>query len=173
MTEEKNLKTEGENLAKIAVDSGMGAKQLQTLYHLAKTRPLAYVEAYVQRQIGRGVRGREGFVKALELLRKYEDRKPQLEKVLMYAAMLYDYYEREPYMRLEGAANPIVKRVVEGYGCIFDGLNFDFDGRTLTLTVHVRRFHGNPKALASEIEKSLKSIEEFSNLSLKVWIESR
>jgi len=173
MTEEKNLKTEGENLAKIAVDSGMGAKQLQTLYRLAKTRPLAYVEAYVQRQIGRGVRGREGFVKALELLRKYEDRKPQLEKVLMYAAMLYDYYEREPYMRLEGAANPIVKRVVEGYGCIFDGLSFDFDGRTLTLTVNVRRFHGNPKALASEIEKSLKSIEEFSNLNLKVWIESR
>jgi len=75
MSEEKSLKMEGENLAKIAVDSRMGAKQLQTLYRLAKTKPLAYVEAYVQRQIARalagGVRGYEGFVKALELLRKY------------------------------------------------------------------------------------------------------
>jgi hypothetical protein len=173
MSEEKSLKMEGENLAKIAVDSRMGAKQLQMLYRLAKTRPMAFVEAFVQRQIGRGVRGYEGFVKALELLRKYEDRKPQLEKVLMYAVMLYDYYEREPYMKLESAANPIVKRTVEGCGCIFDGLDMDFDGRTLTLTVHVRRFHGNPKALASDIEKSLKNREEFSSLNLRVWIESR
>jgi hypothetical protein len=172
MSEEKSLKMEGENLAKIAVNSRMGAKQLQTLYRLVKTRPLAFVEAFVQRQMVR-VRGYEGFVKALELLKKYEDKKPQLEKVLMYAVMLYDYYEREPYMKLESAANPIVKRAVEGYGCVFDSLDMDFDGRTLTLTVHVRRFHGNPKALASDIEKSLKNREEFSSLNLRVWIESR
>jgi len=42
MSEEKSLKMEGENLAKIAVDSRMGAKQLQTLYRLVKTRPLAF-----------------------------------------------------------------------------------------------------------------------------------
>jgi hypothetical protein len=173
MTEEKSLKMEGENLAKVAVDSRMGAKQLQALYRLVKTKPLAFVEAFVQRQIGRGVRGYEGFVKALELFKKYEDKKLQLEKVLMYAVMLYDYFEREPYMKLESAANPIVKRAVEGYGCVFDSLDMDFDGRTLTLTVHVRRFHGNPKALASDIEKSLKNREEFSSLNLRVWIESR
>lgn len=171
MSEERSLKIKGENLAKIAVESKMGAKQLQTLYRLLKTRPLAFVEAYVQRQIGREVRGYEAFVKLLEMLKKYEDKRPQLERVLMYAVMLYDYYEQEPYMNVKSVINAIAKRVVEGHGCVFDGVEMDFDRRTVT--VHVRRFHGNPKALALDIEKSFKSREELSNLNLKVWIESR
>jgi hypothetical protein len=48
---ERKLKSEGEELAKIAVESGMGAKQLQTLYRLVKTRSLPFVEAYIKRQI--------------------------------------------------------------------------------------------------------------------------
>jgi len=173
MSEEKILKTEGEELAKVAVDSQMGSKQLQTLYRLVKTRPLAFVEAYVKRQIGRVVRGYNGFVKMLELLEKYEGDKASLEKVLMYAVMLYDYCEKEPTMKLRSVADPIVKRVVERQGCNYNGVDMDFQGRNLNVNVYVHGFHGNPKALALEIEKALKAKEEFSSLNLRVWIESR
>lgn len=173
MSEEKNLKIEGESLAKIAVDSGMGAKQLQTLYRLTKTRPLAFVEAFVKRQIGRGVRGFDGFARMLELLKKYDDKKPNLERVLMYAIMLYDYCEKEPTMKLKSAAEPIIRRVVEQRGFIYTGADTSLQGKNLVLNVSLQRFHGNPKELASEIERALRAKEEFSSLSLRVWIESR
>lgn len=171
VSEEKILKTEGEDLAKVAVESKMAAKQLQTLYRLVRTRPLAFVEAYVQRQIGREVRGYESFLKTWELLKKYEDRRSQLEKVLMYAVMLYDYYEKEPVLKLKSVAYPVVRRVAERQGAILDSLDINLERQTLT--VWVRGFRGSPKMLATDIEKSLKSEKEFSALNLKVWIEPK
>ncbi|MGB9672029.1 MAG: hypothetical protein ACPLZY_02660 [Candidatus Norongarragalinales archaeon] len=173
MSEEKKLKTEGEELAKIAVDSGMGAKQLQTIHRLVKTRPLPYVEAYVQRQIGREVRGLAGFTKVLELLKKYESNKMTFEKVLTYAVMLYDYCEKEPTMALKVAGDPVIRRVVEARGFLFDGAKLKLYGRNLDVNVRVKMFYGNPKALATDIEKALKSKDEFASLNLKVWIESQ
>ncbi|MEM3183385.1 MAG: hypothetical protein QXL87_02875, partial [Nitrososphaerota archaeon] len=82
---ERELKLEGEGLAKIAVDSGMGAKQLQTLYKLVRTNPLPFVEAYIKRQIGREVRGLNGFLKILDLCQKYANDRVSLERVLLYA----------------------------------------------------------------------------------------
>jgi len=171
MSEEKNLKLEGEELARIAVDSGMGAKQLQTIYRLVKTRPLAYVQAFVQRQIGREIKGFAGFMKLHELLQKYEDDKGAFEKVLMYATMLYDYYEKEPVIELKTVGEPIVKRVVEGRSFVYGGVSLRLSGRNLELTVKVGRFHGNPKTLAMEIEQALKKRKEFSDLNLRVWIK--
>ena len=173
MSEEKSLKLEGEELARVAVSSRMGAKQLQTIYRLVKTRPLAFVEAFVQRQIGREVRGFAGFVKALEILKKYGGNRGALEKVLMYAVMLYDYCEKEPVLKLKAVGEPIIKQVVEGRGVEFEGATMRLHGRNVEINVRVRRFYGNPKALAMEIEKALKAKEEFSNLNLRIWIESR
>jgi lambda repressor-like predicted transcriptional regulator len=34
--EERSLKKEGEDLAKVAVESGLGSKQLQTIYRLTR-----------------------------------------------------------------------------------------------------------------------------------------
>jgi len=173
MLEEKSLKLEGEELARVAVSSGMGAKQLQTIYRLVKTRPLAFVEAFVKRQIGREVKGFAGFVRVLEILEKYEGNRGALEKVLMYAVMLYDYCEKEPTLKLKAAGESVIKHVVEQHGFKFDGASMKMHGRNVEVNVKVRRFYGNPKALAIEIEKALKAKEEFSNLNLKIWIESR
>jgi len=173
MSEEKILKSEGEELARVAVKSGMGAKQLQTIYRLVKTRPLAYVQAFVKRQIGRDVRGFAGFMKMLELLGKYENSKGSFEKVLMYAVMLYDYCEKEPTINLKLAGEPVIKRIVERHGARYDGVSMRLRGNSLEVNVRAGRFHGNPKALAMEIEKALKANEKFSNLNLRVWIESR
>lgn len=173
MYEEKDLKKEGEELARVAVDSGMGARQLQTIYKLVKTRPLVYVEAYVQRQIGRDVKGYIGFVKVLELIRKFEGDKRALEKVLMYAVMLYEYYEKEPVIKLKSSGEPVIRQVVERLGYVFDKVAMKLHGKTLEVNVSVSGFHGNPKVLAIEIERALKTREEFSSLNLKVWIESR
>jgi hypothetical protein len=76
-------------------------------------------------------------------------------------------------MKLKSVADPIVRRIVEKQGCNYNGVDMNFQGRNLNVNVYVRRFHGNPKALAFEIERALKTKEEFSSLNLRVWIESR
>lgn len=173
MSEEKSLKMEGEELARIAVDSGMGAKQLQTIYRLVKTKPLAYVQAFVKRQIGRDVKGFAAFMKVLELLEKYEDNKTSFEKVLMYGVMLYDYCEKVPIINLKLTGEPVIKRIVEKHGVRYEGTTMKRRGNSLEITVKTGRFYRNPKALAMEIERALKSKEDFSDLNMKVWIESR
>jgi len=172
MTEEKELKKEGEELAKLAVKSGMGAKQLQVIYRLVKTRPIAFVQAFIQRQIGRGVRGLAAFVRILELSQKYEDDKAAFEKVLMYAVMLYDYFQVAPTMNLRMASEDIVRDVVNRQGFVFEGLEVKSAGNRVDMQVKTRQFHGNPKALAMEIEKALKNrVPEFRDIALKIWIE--
>jgi len=173
MSEEKSLKLEGEELARVAVSSGMGTKQLQTIYRLVKSRPLAYVEAYLQRQIGRELRGYNGFLKTLELLRKYEDNKGAFQKVLMYAVMLYEYCEKEPTMKFKAAGLSVIEGVVRSRGAVFDSVKMELYRKNLNINVRVRRFYGSRRDLAMEIERALKSKEEFSNLNLKVWIELR
>lgn len=168
---ERRLKLEGEELAKITVDSGMGAKQLQTIYRLVKTRPLSFVEAYIKRQIGREVRGLNGFLKMLELCQKYINDKASLERVLMYANMLYDYFEKQPTLKLKAAGEESIKSVVEGHGLTYEGTSMDLRGRELEVRVKVKGLHGPPKPLAMEIERVLKSKNVFANLNLRIWIE--
>ncbi|MGB9960012.1 MAG: hypothetical protein ACPLKQ_05780 [Candidatus Bathyarchaeales archaeon] len=172
MVEEKELKEDGEQLARIAVESGMGLKQLQTIYRLVKTKPMAYVQAYIQRQIGRGVRGFSAFMKLLELSKKYEEDRAVFEKVLMYAIMLYDYIEAEPTMKLSAVSEGIVRNIVNRQGVAFEGLQIKLFGNSAEVRVKTGRFHGNPKALAMEIERALtEKVPEFRNMRCKIWIE--
>ncbi|MEM1539687.1 MAG: hypothetical protein QXW82_07835 [Candidatus Bathyarchaeia archaeon] len=172
MAEEKELKEEGEQLARIAVESGMSSNQLQTIYRLVKTKPIAYVQAYIQRQIGRGVGGLSAFMKVLELSKKYEEDRAVFEKVLMYALMLYDYVKAEPTMKLSVASEGIVRNIVNWHGAAFEGLQIKLFGNSAEVRVKTGKFRGNPKVLAMEIEKALnEKIPEFRNMRLKVWIE--
>lgn len=173
MSEERNFKKEGEVLARVAVESSMGAKQLQTIYRLIKTKPTAYIEAYIQRQIGRGIRGYDAFLMLLDLIKKYAENKGAFEKVLMYANMLHVYYEHEATMKLKISVETIVESVVERRGFRYDGLSMESRGRFMEIRVGVKSFHGNPKALAMEIEKALKErVSELSKMKLRIWIES-
>lgn len=171
MSDERSLKKEGEELAKAASESGMGSKQLQNIFRLTKTKPMPYVEAFIQRQIGRGIRGYSAFTKILELLKKYEDNKATFERVLMYAVMLVEYIEIEPTMELRSVAEPIVEKIVERYGSEYEGLKINLEESSVEFRVKTRRFHGNPKALAMDIEKALKDKGEFFKKNLRVWIE--
>ncbi|MBS7634483.1 hypothetical protein KEJ34_03160 [Candidatus Bathyarchaeota archaeon] len=149
----------------------MGAKQLQTIYRLVKTRPLPFVEAYIKRQIGREVRGLNGFLKMLELCQKYVYDKAPLEKILLYANMLYDFFEKQPALKLKAAGEQSIKKVVEGHGLTYDGVSMNLRGRDLEVRVKVKGLHGPPKPLAMEIERVLKGKSEFANLNLRIWIE--
>ncbi|MEM0111347.1 MAG: hypothetical protein QXP86_03410 [Nitrososphaerota archaeon] len=168
---ERELKLEGEGLAKIAVDSGMGAKQLQTLYKLVRTNPLPFVEAYIKRQIGREVRGLNGFLKILDLCQKYANDRVSLERVLLYANMLYDYFEKEPTLKLKAACEKTIKNIVERHGLTYGGVSMNLYGKDLEMKIRVKGLHGPPKPLAMEIEHALKGIGELANLNLKIWIE--
>jgi len=172
MAEEKMFKKEGEALAKVAVDSGMGLKQLQVIYRLVKTKPMVFVQAFVQRQIGRNVRGLAAFQKVLEFYDKYEENKAAFEKVLMYAIMLYSYIEVESTVKLRVASESIVRNIVSRHGGFFSGLEVSLRGNSADFKVKTKRFHGPPKMLAVDIEKALKAnIPEFANVNLNVWIE--
>jgi hypothetical protein len=172
MVEERSLKREGEDLAKVAVESGLGSKQLQMIYRMSRSKSMAFVEAFVQRQIGREIRGYSAFSMVLDLLAKYREDKSSFVKVLMYAVMLYDYFENEPTMKMRGLAEPIVKGVVEKRGLEFNRLKIGLRGNFVEFRVKLKRFFGNPKALALEIEKALRSkVAELSNMNVRVWIE--
>ena len=171
MSDEIDLKKKGEELARIAVENNLGSKQLTTLYGLAKTKPIPYVEAFVEKQMGRRVRGYLPFGRrVLKLLENYSERKASLQRILMYANMLYDYYENLPYMEVQDAIEPIVKGITERYG--YDGIELNPRRGYMELRVRLRDFRGNPKILASQIlEKILGDVPEASKLNVRVWIE--
>ena len=170
---EEALKELGEELARAAVDSEMSASQLQTIYRLVKTKPLAYVEAHLKRQLSRVDLGKAGFKKALDILGDYRADKTSLEKIMMYAVMLYDYLRRKPEIDLEVAAEPIIRRILNQRGCAYKGLKIELSGGTCRIEVKTSHFHGHLGQLAREIKLGLSSDERFSGLNLNVWINER
>ena len=171
MKKEKDLKEKGETLAKIAVDGGLGSKQLTTLYKLTKTKPVPFIEVFIKRQMGRNVEGFDSFGPAvLELLGECADDKASLQKTLMYANMLYPYFEKQATMGLKEKIEPIVKQIVEGFG--YRGVEIS-ERRGLTeFRVKLARFRGDPVRLASEISREIREkVPGVSKLRFRVWIE--
>jgi len=170
MMNEKDLKEKGEELAKIAVEGGLGSKQLKTMYKLAKRKPVPFIEVFVKSKIGRNVVGFDSFGPAmLELLSECADDKPSLQKILMYANMLYQYIERQATMGLKEEIEPVVKQLVEGFG--YRCVEILENGGT-EFRVKLARFRGNPAMLASEITRELREkVPAVSKLRFRVWIE--
>lgn len=165
------MKEKGETLAKIAVEGGVGSKQLTTIYKLAKTRPVPFIEAFIKRQMGRDVEGFDSFgPPVLELLGECADDKASLQKVLMYANMLYPYAEKQATMGIKEEIEPIVKQIVEGFG--YRGVEISERRGLSELRVKLARFRGNPATLASEIARELREkVPGVSKLRFRVWIE--
>jgi len=168
---EEALKSLGEELARVAVDSGMSVKQLQTIYRLIKTKPLVFVEAHLKRQLSRVDLGKAGFRKALDIISDYRADRTSLEKIMMYAAMLYDYIRRKPEIDLEVTAEPIVKRILRQHGWDYRGLKIELSGGTCRIEVKTARFRGSPGQLARKIKLELSRNERFSKLNLNVRIK--
>ncbi len=171
LMKEKDLKEKGEDLAKIAVEDGLGSKQLNTLYKLAKTKPVPFIEAFIMKQMGRDVEGFDSFgPPALELLGECADDKASLQKTLMYANMVYPYFERQAAMGMKDEVEPIVKQIVEGFG--YRGLEVSEDRGRLEFRVKLARFHGDPARLASKIAREIREkVPRVSKLRFRVWIE--
>lgn len=177
MSEERTLKEDGEDLARLAVGEGTGLKQLREAYDVVRKKPLPYAEACVQRQLARAlegtVRGAGTFQRILELMKKYGDRRSGLERVLMYAVMLYPYYEKEPLLKVKGQAEQVIRDVVRAGGYSLERVEWRMDGRAAIATVHIPGFHENPKVLAGEIKRALRSRGALKEINVEIWIESR
>ena len=171
MMKEEDLKEKGETLAKIAVDSGVGSKQLTTIYKLAKTRSLPFIEVFIKRQMGRDVQGFDSLgPPVLELLSECADDKASLQKALMYANMLYPYAEKQATLGIKEEIEPIVKQIVEGFG--YRGLEISESRGRSEFRVKLARFHGDPGRLSSELARELRDkIPAVSKLRFRVWIE--
>lgn len=171
MFDERSLKAKGEDLARVSVESNLGFKQLSTIYKITKTRPLSFVEAFIQRQIGRRVQGFDVVGEVLlELLREFTEDKAAFQKVLMYANMLYDYYEKKSEDKLKGMVEEVVKKVVDKYG--FLGLEISSRRGFTQFEVELARFYDDPRVLSSQIERTLRQrVPEVSNLNFRVWIK--
>ena len=171
MMKEKDLKEKGETLAKIAVEGGLGYKQLTTLYKLAKTKPVSFIEAFIKRQMGRNVAGFDSFgPAALELLSKCADDKASLRKTLMYANMLHPYFERQATMGMKEEIEPIVKQIVERFG--YRGVEISERRGLSEFRVKLARFRGDPAALATRIAREIREkVPRVSKHRFRVWIE--
>lgn len=168
MIEEKEIKKEGEELAKLAVESKLGTKQLRTIYTLTKTRPLPMVEAFIQQQLSR-VSGTEALELALDLLKKHGEDKATFSKVLMYANMLYPYYERQSTMKYRVVAEDSAKKICERQGCKYSGLDVSIERNRVVIRVKVSGLRRDPKFLASDIEQEI--VQREPNFPGRVWIE--
>jgi hypothetical protein len=172
LVEEKVLKDQGEGLAKLAVENGVAQRALTTLYKISKTRSMPFVEAFIKRQIGRRVRGYYAFGnKLLDLLGEYKYDKMIFQKILMYACMLYDYYEMQPTIALRDQVEPLIKKATEMFG--YEDLEIRQKGGYTEIIVMLSDFRGNPRDLALKIEQEIRGkISEASKLNFKVWIQS-
>ena len=168
---EKNLKEKGKELAKIAVKDGLSSKQLITLYKLAKTKPVPFIEAFIMRQMGRNVEGFDSFgPPSLELLNEFADDKASLQKTLMYANMVYPYAEKQATMELKEEIEPVVKQIAEGFG--YRGVETSEKRGLLEFRVKLARFRGDPAMLASKISREIREkVPRVSKLRFRVWIE--
>jgi hypothetical protein len=171
MKKEKDLKEKGETLAKVAVEGGLGSKQLTTLYKLAKTKPVPFIEVFVKRQMGRNVEGFNSFgPPMLELLSECANDKASLQKTLMYANMLYPYFEKQATMGIKEEIEPIVKQIVEGFG--YRGLEISERRGITEFSVNLARFRGDPAMLASKIRREIgEKAPRVSKLRFRVWID--
>jgi len=177
MPEERALKEDGEDLARLAVGEGTGLKQLREAYDVVRKKPLPYAEACVQRQLAKAlegtVRGAGTFQRILELMKKYGENRSSLERALMYAVMLYPYYEKEPLLKVKGQAEQVIREVVRAGGYSLERVEWRIDGRVASANVHIPGFRENPKVLAGEIERALRSRVALKEVNVKIWKESR
>jgi hypothetical protein len=168
MSEESELKRQGEELAKAAVDSKLGAKQLRTIYTLTKTKPLPMVEAFLQHQLGR-VLGVKALEMALGLLAKHRENKAAFSRILMYANMLYNFYEREATMKYRSVIEDVAKGICEQQGCRYVGLELSTERDRVVARVSVSGFRGDPRILASSIDTEI--LHRELNFAGRIWIE--
>jgi hypothetical protein len=168
LSDEKILKKEGEELASISVESKLGAKQLRTIYTLTKTKPLPFVEAFIQHQLAR-VSGIKAWELALNLLKKYGDDKVSFSKILMYANMLYDYYERQAAMQYFNVAEEAARKICEQQRCKYIGLELSTRRDQTEARVRVSGYRGDRKDLAFSIKREITQKDPtFQGI---IWIE--
>lgn len=166
--DERELKKMAEELAKVAVESGLASKQLRAIYELTRTKPLPMVEAYVQRQLGRDVSGKKAFEMILDLLKSSED-KAVFSKILWYANMVFDYYQKQYVTGCRDVAEAASKRACEMHSCKYVGLDILTDRDLQEVKVKVSGFKGDPKFLASSIWREI--VGKQPNFKGRIWID--
>ena len=178
--DERDLKKLGEDLAESAVRAGVAAKPLKELYRLVKTKPIPFLEAYVERQISRFVGGFNTFgPEVLEVVKKLEN-KGDLQKVFMYMNMVYGYVRMKKGEMKEGAGGkegtgwkeklePLVADLTSRFG--YGGITLEQEAEGLRCTVRLQRFSGNPKQLAIDLYSE--AVSHYPELSrgIRFWIE--
>ncbi|MCX8151314.1 MAG: hypothetical protein N3D85_07430 [Candidatus Bathyarchaeota archaeon] len=166
--DELSLKTKGEELAKLAVEHGLGSKQLRDLYKITKTKPLPMVEVHIKRQITR-VSGRVAFESVLELLSLFANDKASFLKILWYANMLYSYYDKQTSGRFDAIVGDAAAKVCAQRNCRYRGVETSGDGHQKKYIIRVIGYVGDLSQLAMEITREI--MNKAPNFSEKIWIQ--
>ncbi|MEM2107792.1 MAG: hypothetical protein QXL10_00710 [Candidatus Bathyarchaeia archaeon] len=167
--DEASLKAKGEELAKLAVEHGLGSKQLRDLYKITKTKPLPMVEAYVKRQIAR-VSGSKALEAVLDLLSLLAEDKGSFLRVLWYANMLYPYYEKQMSDQFDVILGDTASKVCAQRNCKYMGLETSSDGHQKEYKIRVSGYFGDPAQLSMAIRREV--INRAPKFSGKIWIQS-
>ncbi|MCX8153583.1 MAG: hypothetical protein N3E52_04025 [Candidatus Bathyarchaeota archaeon] len=167
--DETSLKVKGEELAKLAVETGLGSKQLRDLYKVTKTKPLPVVEAHIKRQIAR-VSGSKALEAVLDLLSAFAEDKASFFRVLWYANMLYPYYEKLMTNKLDAVVSDVAGKVCAQRNCKYIGFESSVDGHQKEYRIRVSGYFGDPAQLSGAIRREV--INRIPDFSGKIWIQS-
>lgn len=167
--DEASLKAKGEELAKLAVEHGLGSKQLRDLYRITKTKPLPMVEAYVKRQIAR-VSGSKALEAVLELISLFAEDKASFFRVLWYANMLYPYYEKQMSDQFDAIVGDVASKICAQRSCKYMGSEVSGDGHQKEYRIRVSGYFGDPVQLSMAIRREV--MNRAPKFSGKIWIQS-
>lgn len=163
------MKAKGEELAKLAVEHGLGSKQLRDLYKITKTKPLPMVEAHVKRQIAR-VSGSKALEAVLGLISLFAEDKALFLRVLWYANMLYPYYEKQVSAQFDAVVGDVASKVCAQRNCKYMGLDASSEEHQKEYRLRVSGYFGDPAQLSMAIRREV--INREPKFSGKIWIQS-
>jgi hypothetical protein len=174
--EERRLYEEGERLAKLAVKHDVASTELRSIFKVCQTKPLAYLRAYIEMQSARKL-GEFGRV-LLQSLSEHDDRRDEIESVLRYMNMTYNYVKMmqgggegmgeliPPEVILK--VRSVLKKKIEGLG--IKEVNGRKQAGIVHLDVHLKTFpHGNPGILAKELSSQIQNeVRELQGYKLRL-----
>jgi len=177
---ERRLYEEGEALSREAMKYNIASSELRNLFETSQRKTIAFLEAYVKMQTKRKL---DGFGhRVLEMIRRHENNRSEIESVLRYMNMTYGYVRQMGYLgksevggtgvtrlspETESKIAGLIRPRVEKLG--FQKVVSSKQGNSVQVDVHLQVFPSErPGIFARDLSQLLSNLPEFSGCMVRV-----
>ena len=161
--------TIGKELADLSVKKGVKSHQLNRLYEVLKTRDLKNFEAYVSRQIGRGMLNYEVGEKILDLLKEFDNREDVI-KIHTFLLSFYPYFKVKPMYENKEKIEKIVEEECSKAGVKFRDADIETRKEKFIINIKVSGYV-NKKDFSFKLKGVLKNkVPELKEVIFQVWV---